>query len=233
MAWYQVPLSHSFSKPRCRYPTWMSRSTMFSPSSSMRNLTVPCVAGCEGPMLSSWCSTWRSFSKSSASGGSGSPTSGSRVAIALIPRPHQRLPLLLGIVLAQRMAVELLVQKYPAQVGVPPEADPVEVPHLALHPVRRGPEGAQARDLGGVLGHARPGPDPRLPLHRVQLADHLESRLLAQVVDRGQVGEQLEREARLVAQQAHDPEQAAACAPRGGIAEVCVARLLRAGEELQ
>src|SRR5919106_1539825 len=48
---------------------------------------------------------------------------------------NERLPRAERIVLAERVAFELLVQKNPAQIGMSGEADPVEVPHEALPPV--------------------------------------------------------------------------------------------------
>src|SRR5262245_28550042 len=64
----------------------MSRSTMVSPSSSIRNLTVPWVAGCDGPMLRIWCSVWRSRSKSSSSGSARRPESPA-IAVSSSARP--------------------------------------------------------------------------------------------------------------------------------------------------
>src|SRR6185503_21353102 len=121
----------------------MSMLTMFSPSSSTRNFTVPCVAGCDGPMLSSWCSVWRSRSKSSSllSGGVGK----CGCATLLVPRTHERLAPLLRIVLAQRVPFEFVVEQDPPQIRMSVEADPVEVPDLALHPVRRRPQPGQGR----------------------------------------------------------------------------------------
>src|SRR5439155_4417436 len=67
--------------------------------------------------------------------------------------PHQRLALLLGVVLAQRVADELLVEVDPPQVGVAVELDPVHVVGLALLPVERRPQRRERRYAGIVLGH--------------------------------------------------------------------------------
>src|SRR5262245_11055195 len=129
----------------------MSRSVMFSPSSSIRNLTVPCVAGCDGPMFRIWCSVWRSRSKSSSSGSARRPE---MPVIASVPRPDQGLPLLLRVVLAERMALEAVVEQDPAQVRMTAEAHAVEVEDLALHPVGRCVERHGARQLRRGLGDA-------------------------------------------------------------------------------
>ena len=49
--WVQVTFSQLFWKPRCRKPISGSARTMVSPSSSTFMRTVPCMAGCEGPLL--------------------------------------------------------------------------------------------------------------------------------------------------------------------------------------
>jgi len=56
----QVAASDSFSKQRCRYPIWMSADEIRSPSTSSTMRTVPCMAGCEGPMFSGMGSVGRS-----------------------------------------------------------------------------------------------------------------------------------------------------------------------------
>ncbi len=64
----QVALSDSFSKQRCRYPIWMSALEIRSPSTSSTMRTVPCMAGCEGPMFKGTGSVGRSGAvRSSAS----------------------------------------------------------------------------------------------------------------------------------------------------------------------
>src|SRR5688572_12362596 len=109
----------------------MSISTIVSPSSSIRNFTVPWVAGCDGPMLRIWCSVWRSRSRSSASGGPPSSRLRGSVAIALVPRSDQRLAPLLRVVLAERVAFELVVEEDAPEIGMAGEADAVEIPDLA------------------------------------------------------------------------------------------------------
>src|SRR5262245_66482841 len=54
--------------------------------------------------------------------------------------PDQRLALLLRVVLAQRIADELLVEVDPPEIGMAVEPDPVHVERLALLPVERRPQ---------------------------------------------------------------------------------------------
>src|SRR5215831_2050595 len=203
----------------------MSRSTMVSPSSSIRNFTVPCVAGWDGPMLSTWCSVCRSFSRSSSSA--------LVWAIGSVPRSDQRLAPLLRIVLAQGVTLELLVQQDAAQVGMVAEADPVQVPDLALHPVGGGPQLDHRVDLAGRLGNAGLDPHALVPGERVEVVDHLEARLAAELVDRGQIAQHRELEAGLVAQEAQHLDDAARLDPRGGVAALGVRREHRAAEDFE
>src|SRR5262249_27086521 len=151
---------------------WMSRSTMVSPSSSIRNFTVPCVAGCDGPMFRIWCSVWRSRSRSSSSGGA---SRSGLMSTTLVPRAHQRLAPLLRIVLAQPVARELVVQQDAAQVGMAAEADPVQVPRLALHPVGGRPHRDERVDLA-LLGDGGLHAQAVAALQRVEVVDDLEAR---------------------------------------------------------
>src|SRR5581483_8647923 len=147
---------------------------MRSPSSFRRIRTVPCVAGCDGPILSSIGSKGRSRVSSAGSGAlvSGATDAGApcvsvwgscsdivrslnagrsrrarslpevvvhRVAVHGA-RADDRLAALLRVVLPQRVSLELLVEVDALQAGVPVEPDPVEVPGLALEPVRARPD---------------------------------------------------------------------------------------------
>src|SRR5438128_6944290 len=108
-------------------------STIVSPSRRRLNLIVPCDAGCDGPI-------WSVISSDVGSGStrsSGVTAPGARATLISIlrscprePRPlerialgHQRLAARDGVVLAQRVALELRVHEDAAEVGVPGEAD--------------------------------------------------------------------------------------------------------------
>ena len=143
------------------------RSARRRRSSTMR--TVPCIAGCDGPMLSGMGSVGSSGASPRSGGvleaeddaaGLGGRqrcfrSCACRASVYAVPaaRRHQRLALLLGVVLAQRVADELRVHEDAAQVGVALEADAVQVEGLALEPVRRPATAAPAcRRVGSSSG---------------------------------------------------------------------------------
>src|SRR5262249_50714157 len=132
---------------------------MVSPSSLSTILTVPCIAGCDGPI----CSSIGSNGNPSASPSSAPPffdPSSPMIALLLgalrwLPSRRggarragsdQRLTLLLGVVLAQRVSLELLVEVDASQIRVALELDAVHVVGLALEPVGTHPESDEARD---------------------------------------------------------------------------------------
>ena len=148
-------------------------ATIVSPSTSSTMRTVPCIAGCDGPMLSGIGSV----------GSSGlvevlgvlrrrGPRGGSRAGRASGPvglgdarrsitrrgrrsRADQRLALLLGVVLAQRVPDELGVHEDAAQVGVALEARRRTGRRPRARTSRRRPTpGPGVVDGGIVLGHA-------------------------------------------------------------------------------
>src|SRR6266508_6568793 len=100
--------------------------------------TVPCMAGWDGPMLTVMSSLGSSCSSSRSSRFLRPRTSFLSSAMApLLVRPlapDQRLAPLLGVVLAERMADELVVHVDAAQVRVAGERDPVHVVGLAFEP---------------------------------------------------------------------------------------------------
>src|SRR5438477_6429827 len=124
----------------------MSALEMRSPSTSSTIRTVPCMAGCDGPMFRGTGSVGRSGAPRSSA--SWKPmTIWRRVSVSsseevLICRlsftwlglgpAHERLPLLLRVVLAQRVPDELGIHQDAAQVRVALEPDAVEVVRLAL-----------------------------------------------------------------------------------------------------
>src|SRR6266446_3072412 len=126
MALLYGPASHSFSKARCRYPISTSDLTTVSPSSSAKMRMMPCMAGCAGPMFTCRCSLPPPVAASS-------PRNSSRVVrsgmSSLDLGPDQRLAPVHGVVLAQRVADELLVEEEAPQVRMALEADAEHVPH--------------------------------------------------------------------------------------------------------
>src|SRR5262249_33446991 len=149
-------------------PISTSTSTMVSPSSRRLNLTVPCDAGCEGPIWISMISSSRSVSAKRAGmrdpglrgivqvpsrGGGYGRVIESRPLPGRIPGARQRvrfgderLTLADRVVLAQRMPDELGVHEDAAQVRVTRETDAEHVPHLAFRPQRTPPHAADRRD---------------------------------------------------------------------------------------
>ena len=113
---------------------------MVSPSSTRLNLMVPCVAGCDGPiwisMISPRCGSrlTDSLGRSRCDGHQQRSRDGHGFAIGS-RSVDQRLASIDGVVLAQRVPLELLVHEDAAQVGMPVEADAEHVPDLALGPV--------------------------------------------------------------------------------------------------
>ena len=91
---------------------------------------VPCVAGCDGPMLTMTASSPR---PRRTSGGPDWAAWRCPRRRPQLPVRHERLLLVLRVVLAQRMADEALVEQDRAQVGVAAEDDAVHVVALALH----------------------------------------------------------------------------------------------------
>src|SRR5439155_11239114 len=189
----------------------MSAEEIFSPSTSRTMRTGPCMTGCEGPMLSGIVS--EGSSSSSRSEVSRIPITtrrevglvvagslellsaivwlrsvGCSVDAAGIPA-HQRLTLLLGIVLAQRVPHELRIHEDPAQVRVALEAHAVKIEGLALEPVGAHPHRAERLDGGVLLGHAAVQAHPVLLVGRVEVQDHVEARLAPEAIDHGEVDE--------------------------------------------
>src|SRR5882757_7177618 len=164
---------------------------MRSPSSLSWMRTVPCVAGCDGPILSSIASKF--MSRESCSSifvplccSSAIRSSDAQVVVLRIgmhrTRTDQRLALLLRVVLAQRVALELLVKVDALQVGVAVEDDAVHVPGLALEPVRTRPQRDHARQLRIALLERHLDAYAVVLGERVEVVDDLEARLAAEVV---------------------------------------------------
>src|SRR5262252_1076236 len=98
--------------------------------------TVPCVAGCDGPMLTMTEPSRCSPSKIERTGLGRLCSAVSTVRPSVAVR-HQRLLAALRVVLAQRVAVEAFVEQDRPPVGVAAEADAVHVVALAFHEGRR------------------------------------------------------------------------------------------------
>src|SRR6185312_14674152 len=149
---------------------------------------------------------------------------------------HERLALLFGIVLAQRVADELLVHEDAAQIGMAAELDAVEIPDLALHPVGAMPEldGAVERRVRAVLGlgHLRLDAQARAGLELAQVIDDLEARLAAEVVDRRQIGEEVHRQIGIVLERLERLSDVRAVDDDGVVAAVRVGRDDDGAEEL-
>src|SRR5215469_5362366 len=127
----------------------MSALTTRSPSRSSTILTVPWVAGCDGPIcirIGGVCSSSAATAAGASVGTAGFFGSWSGIGL-------ERLFVVLGVVLAQRMAREFVVEVDAAEVRMAVEADAVEIEGLALQPVGAGPQPGQARDGRIVLGH--------------------------------------------------------------------------------
>ena len=119
-------------------------SATTSPSVRNTSRNTPCVLGCCGPMLTSISSLCRSNSTSSGSTRS--------IAMRYLPRN----PVVLGghlIILAQRVADPVLGQEDPPQVGVARKKHARQVEHLALVPLGRAPDVADAGHLGQPALH--------------------------------------------------------------------------------
>src|SRR6267143_3073578 len=224
MALLYPATSQSFSKARWRYPISTSALTMVSPSSSVVIRMIPCIAGWAGPTPT--CRFWLPLPVPLPS-----PSMNSRRVVpamaVLVRGTDQRLPPVDRLVLAQWVADELLVHEEPHQIRVAAEPQAEHVPHLALEPVRDGPEADGARHDRIVLLHARLDPHAVVVGHRVEVVDDLEARpVLApgipQVVHRGEVHEHVEGERRLVATAGEYPREGLARHDRGRVAPVVV-----------
>src|SRR5271169_4709824 len=113
----------------------MSALTTRSPSRSSTILTVPWVAGCDGPICIRISGVCRS--RAGSAGGASVGTAGflgSRSGIGF-----NRLFVLLGVVFAQRMADEFVVEIDAAKVWMAVETDAVEIESFAFEPVGAGP----------------------------------------------------------------------------------------------
>src|SRR6202140_4963286 len=138
-----------------------SASRTTSPSSFSRTPRTPCVLGCWGPMLSSIHSVGGSCSGPNGSWAGPGPNGSCAMRVSATDRVGLHPFKLLvaeddrlaegDVILPQGMPFPALGHQDPAQIGVPVELDPEEVPGLAFVPVRGRPDLGKARDVR--LGH--------------------------------------------------------------------------------
>src|SRR5664280_122562 len=151
-----------------------------SPSSVTTRRSTPCVDGCCGPMLTTTslkarpstsepspravASSMRRRASLTASSGSGvSNCSNMRVVLDEV-----------DVVLAQRVADEVVLEQDAAQVGMPEVLDPDHVPSLALMPVRGRPDTGHGVDLGLRARQLHVQLEVRVRLPRVHVVDALD-----------------------------------------------------------
>src|ERR1043166_7724527 len=137
--------------------------------------TVPCVAGCDGPMLTTTSSS--SAPRVNAGRiGFGRLLATRESTAALFPIRHERLFARFRIVLAQRVAFEAFVEQDRAQVRIAAEDDAIHVVALALHEARRSVQRHERIDDRVALPHAALHADADLVERRIEGIDALEPR---------------------------------------------------------
>ncbi len=182
---------------------------MRSPSSVATTRKVPCIAGCDGPMLIVMRSNM-------SSGSSARRRLGLRpvdLVLGQDPAPRR------VVVLAQRVAAERLVGEDAPQVRMALEGEAEHVERLALEPVGRLPDAGQAGQPGVVLGHRHLEPQPLAARQRVEVVDRLEALLALRVVDAAEVEQQVVAAVGVVAQLAGQVGQHLAPHHPGGLVE--------------
>ena len=107
---------------------------------------------------------------------------------------HDRLLLVLRVVLAQRVADEPFVEQDRTQIIVASKDNPVHVVAFPLHEASRTVETNEGVHCGIVLGDAGLEPDADPLCRGVEVVHKLEARRLPKPVDRGHVEEQVELE---------------------------------------
>src|SRR6266508_7042907 len=132
-----------------------------SPRNSSRVVGSAMVSELEGGLRPPFEHPPRSRGAGEARALSGTPSRGWFGHVSRTPhpdawsdlRPDERLPPVDGIVLAQRVPDELLVEEQAPQIRMALEADTEHVPHLSLEPVGDGPESARGGHPRVVLLH--------------------------------------------------------------------------------
>src|SRR5262245_28531301 len=169
MTCVQVACSQLLSKPRWRNPTSTSQWRTFSPSSFKLNLIVPWVAGWDGPICSSIISVGSSWFSAfialpertlSALARQGFFQAQQFVVRSFVDESsfhmtfgNPRLAKIDWIIFAQRMALKLIVEQYPAQIRMVVKAYAVKIPHFALKKIRSLPQRGQRIHYRIVLRH--------------------------------------------------------------------------------
>src|ERR1035441_1388293 len=155
--------------PVCRYPMCGWHLTMVSPSSSSCRRSTPCVEGCCGPMFRV---RLRGFALTASSG---SGMTGVTVSLTFVPasNPIARY----AVILAQRMPFPIVRQHDTPQIRMVPEAHAEQIERFPLEPVRAAPHFRHGIDLRIAARQAALQAQPLIPVERVQMIHHLESRL--------------------------------------------------------
>src|ERR1017187_6473696 len=168
--WY-VLTSNSFSMPVCRYPMSGRHFTMVSPSSSSSRRSTPCVEGCCGPMFRLMLRGFAPLAATAADSGIGVAT----VSLTFVPasNPIARY----AVILAQRMPFPIVRQHDTPQIRMVPEAHAEQIERFPLEPVRAAPHFRHGIDLRIAARQAALQAQPLIPVERVQMIHHLESRL--------------------------------------------------------
>src|SRR5262245_35124186 len=144
---------------------------MISPSSWHTMRMMPCIAGWAGPTPT--VRFWLPPPVPLPSPSMNSRTVGSAMSD---PRADEGLATLDRVVLAQGMPDELLVHEEAPRIRMAGEAHAEHVPHLALEPVRDGPEGHRGGHDGVVLVEADLDAQTVVVADRVEVIHHLEPR---------------------------------------------------------
>ena len=84
------------------------------------------------------------------------------------------------------------------------EPDPKHIPHFALQPIATLPQRGHAGSPGVIFRHANLHLQTMIQRDRVELIYQLEARLLTKIIRRGEVGEEIESELRIISQGGKD-----------------------------
>ena len=145
---------------------------------------VPCVAGCDGPMLTM---TSPSARPARTRGGRGWASMSRRSGV-MSDRARAAARCCFGIVLAQRVPDEALVEQDRTQVGIAAEDDAVHVVALALHEARGAVQRDERVDRRDRLRRRASSARTRTQVRGgVEVVDDVEARRPPGPVDRGHV----------------------------------------------
>src|SRR5262249_37460009 len=131
--------------------------------------TMPCIAGCDGPMLM-------------VMSPEGSVRTCSFVSLTMSLR-NPRLAFVDGIVFAQRMPHKFFVHEDSLQVRMIAESDPEQIPNFSLQPVGDLPQYRHGIDFFPII-HLGFHTQPHISLERIQVINDFKPGSLSQVIDR-------------------------------------------------